>query len=233
MDNEKIVSLFKDFDLSLNDEKLNNIRDLVHKTLETNKLFNLTAIKEEDEFYEKMVLDSALGLKDIDLTNKKVIDVGTGAGFPGMVLYILNPQMDITLLDSTEKKIKYLEGYAKEKNYHMSFSSMRMEDYAQKNRNIFDYAYARAVSSLNILLELIMPVLKVGGTFVALKGPTVDNEIKEANNAFKVLGCKVVDIKKYVLPISKEERNIVLIKKEKETSSKHPRQYAQIKRRPL
>ena len=78
-----------------------------------------------------------------------------------------------------------------------------------------------------------MPVLKVGGTFVALKGPNVDNEIKEANNAFKVLGCKVVDIKKYVLPISKEERNIVLIKKEKETSSKYPRQYAQIKRRPL
>ena len=233
MNKESLRLALESYNLHKNEEQLSNLEHLVDTTLKTNESFNLTAIKDKDAFYEKMVLDSALGLVDIPLKDKKVIDVGTGAGFPGMVLYILEPNMDLTLLDSTTKKINYLREYSKERNYKLSFSSERIEDYAKNHRESFDYAYARAVSSLNILVELIAPILKVGGYFIAMKGPGVEEEIKEAKNALKTLSLEIVEDKKYILPESKEERHILVIKKNKETSLKYPRIYSQIKKRPL
>ncbi len=233
MNKESLRIALESFNLRFSEEQLSNLEHLVDTTLKTNETFNLTAIKDKDSFYEKMILDSALGLININLENKKVIDVGTGAGFPGMVLYILGPKMDLTLLDSTTKKINYLSNYAKERDYHISFSNERIEDFALKNRESFDFAYARAVSSLNILLELIAPILKVGGYFIAMKGPNVDEEIKESGNALKILSLDTIQDYKYILPESKEERHILIIKKNKETSNKYPRQYGIIKKRPL
>lgn len=219
--------------ISCSDEQFLALLNLMESTLATNERFNLTAIKNENEFIEKMLLDSALALYDIDLTNKNVIDVGTGAGFPGMVLYILNPGANITLLDSTKKKIDYLHDYCSLNNYKVNCVSARAEDHAKANIEKYDYAFARAVAPLNILLELIVPMLKVGGTFVALKGPDYENEILSCKKAFEKLGCHLQKTYVDVLPNSKEDRSLIYIFKDKKTNPKYPREYKDIKDKPL
>lgn len=233
MDRNTLVGQLELLNISFTSSQIDNLFLFMQDTLEANTRFNLTAIKDIDEFVEKMIFDSAIALYDLDIDNKKIIDIGTGAGFPGMVLKILRPNADVTLLDSTKKKIDHLNELSNKYNLQISGISERAEVFARKNVEKFDYAFARAVSSLNILLELIAPILKVGGTFVALKGKNVDVEIKEANNALKILGLEITKINNFTLPISKEERNIVLIKKIKPTSNKYPREYNQIKKRPL
>lgn len=202
-------------------------------TLEANQKFNLTAIKEEDSFVEKMIFDSAIALYDTDLNNKKAIDIGTGAGFPGMVLKILQRDVDMTLLDSTSKKIEHLKQFANDHSFVMSFSTDRAEDYAKANREKYDYAFARAVAPLNILIELIVPLLKVGGTFIAMKGAGFEEEINSSSNAFKKLNCQISSIYETELPESKEKRAIIRITKIKETNKKYPRTFSDIKKMPL
>ena len=231
----KINDLKKYFDLyeiSYDDQKLAELDALMHSTLEMNEKFNLTSIKDEEVFVEKMILDSAIALKDLDLDDKKIIDIGTGAGYPGMVLAILS-NANVTLLDSTKKKIDYLVDYSKEHNIHINGVSMRAEDYAKEHRESLDYAFARAVASLNILIELIIPMLKVGGYFIALKGAGYEEEINNSINAFKKLNCHIESIFETELPESKEKRAIIRIKKGKETNKKYPRQYSDIKKLPL
>ncbi len=233
MDRKTLEKYLSEYGVSFDDSMIENLEHLMKNTIKTNEFFNLTAIKDEETFREKMIFDSALGLLNIDLKNKKVIDVGTGAGFPGLVLYILKPSMDMTLLDSTQKKINYLSEYAKERNYHVNTVSARVEEYALNNRETYDVAYARAVSSLNVLLEMIVPLLKVGGTFVALKGREASEEIKASQSALNKLNCVITDVKEYTLPESHEVRNIIFIRKEKETNHKYPRRYSSIKKQPL
>lgn len=217
--------------INIDDNQLSSLISLMKDTLETNEKFNLTAIKDEDAFLEKMIFDSAISLEHLDLTNKKVIDVGTGAGFPGLVLYILNPNMDLTLLDSTKKKIDYLAEYANSHNYKINCVSARAEEFDHKE--VYDYAFARAVAPLNILLELIIPMLKVDGTFIALKGQGFDNEIRDSEKAFKKLNCHLHKIIEDELPESKEKRYMIYIKKDKATNKKYPRSYSDIKKMPL
>ena len=154
-----LLNALKAQEINCSEEQLNLLNTFMKVTLETNEKFNLTAIKNEDEFVEKMIYDSALALYDLDLAEKSIIDVGTGAGFPGMVIKILEPKAKVTLLDSTAKKINHLLGFAKEQNIKVEGIANRAEDYARNNREIFDYATARAVSQLNILLELIKSLL--------------------------------------------------------------------------
>ena len=116
------------YGFDIDDKKMENIEDIISKTLETNEKFNLTAIKEEGAFREKMVLDSALSIIDLDLKDKKCIDVGTGAGFPGMVIHFLKPEAKMTLLDATAKKINYLNEYAIKRGYHIDFVIDRAEE---------------------------------------------------------------------------------------------------------
>ena len=141
--------------------------------------------------------------------------------------------MDITLLDSTAKKINLLAQYAKDNDYHYQTVVARAEELALANREKFDYVFARAVAPLNILLELAIPLLKVGGTFIALKGPGVEEEISQSQNAFKKLNARVGKIIVDELPESNELRNIVYIIKDKETNKKYPRDYKDIKKLPL
>ena len=233
MNKEELRKILSSLGFDIDDQKMENIEDIISKTLLTNEKFNLTAITDEEAFREKMVYDSALGIVGLDLANKRCIDVGTGAGFPGMIIYLLNPKTKMTLLDSTAKKINYLKDYSKERNYSLDFVINRAEIYAKDNREIYDFAFARAVSSLNILLEIIIPMIKVNGYFIALKGANADIEINEAKNAFKKMGCKLEEIKSYILPESKEERNILIIKKIEKTIRKYPRMYNEIKKSPL
>ena len=220
-------------EINCSEEQLNLLNTFMKVTLEANEKFNLTAITNEDEFVEKMIYDSALALYDLDLSEKSIIDVGTGAGFPGMVLKILEPKAQVTLLDSTAKKINHLLGFAKDQNIKVEGIAARAEDYARNNREKFDYATARAVSQLNILLELIIPMLKVGGTFIALKGQGYEDEINNSKEALRRLNCRISKIYEFDLPESHEKRAIIHIVKDKQTNKKYPRQYTDIKRLPL
>ena len=220
-------------EINCSEEQLNLLNTFMNVTLETNEKFNLTAITNEDEFVEKMIYDSALALYDLNLSEKSIIDVGTGAGFPGMVIKILEPKAKVTLLDSTAKKINHLLSFAKEQNIKVEGIAARAEDYARNNREKYDYATARAVSQLNILLELIIPMLKVGGAFIAMKGQGYEEEINNSKEAFRRLNCRISKIYEFELPDSHEKRAIIHIVKDKETNKKYPRQYTNIKRLPL
>lgn len=230
--NDLFVALNRQ-EISCSKEQLNLLETFMNVTLETNEKFNLTAITNPDDFVVKMIYDSALALYDLDLENKSIIDVGTGAGFPGMVIKILRPNANVTLLDSTAKKINHLLEFAKQQNIKVEGIANRAEDYARNNREKFDYATARAVSQLNILLELIIPMLKVGGSFIALKGQGYEEEINASKEALRRLNCRIGQIYEFELPESHEKRAIIHIVKDKETNKKYPRQYTDIKRQPL
>ena len=233
MNKEMLINELNKRDISINKKAANQLVAFMKHILMWNERFNLTAIKDEDAFMEKMVFDSALGLTDLDLSNQKVLDIGTGAGFPGVVLYLLNSNTDITLLDSTAKKINLLKDYASENGFNYKTVVARAEEYARDHREQYDYVFARAVAPLNILLELALPLLKVGGTFIALKGPGVEEEIEQSQSALKKLNARVGKIIVDELPESLETRNIVYVIKDKETNKKYPRDYKDIKRLPL
>ena len=233
MNKELLLKELAKRDIPCNEKTADELVAFMKHILEWNEKFNLTAIKDEEAFMEKMIFDSAIALTDLDLSGKKVLDVGTGAGFPGVVLYLLNKESDITLLDSTAKKINLLKDYAEQNGYNYSTVVARAEEYARENRGVYDYVFARAVAPLNILLELCLPLLKVGGVFIAMKGPGSEEEIVQSQNALKKLNGRVNKIIVDELPESGETRNIVYIVKDKETNKKYPRDYKDIKNLPL
>ncbi len=233
MNKEQLIEQFEKFNIPFDKEKCELLFAFKKETLLTNEKFNLTAITDDDEFNEKMIFDSALVLSNYSLNNKKGIDVGTGAGYPGMVLQILDPSIDLTLLDSTKKKIDYLVNFAKENNIDIHSFAGRAEDFTRKNIEQFDFATARAVASLPILLEIIAPMLKVGGELIALKGLGYEEEIKASSKALKKLDMEIVNVRTFELPCSNEQRAIIHIRKNKTTNKKYPRDYSEIKRQPL
>lgn len=224
-----LLNLYKVYATSLQAKTLEEFKEF---TLKSNELFNLTAITDSDEFDEKMILDSATGLIDIDVKHKSIIDVGTGAGYPGMVLKILHPEGHFTFLDSTQKKINNLQVFAIANKITATFVADRVESYAKAHRESFDYVTARAVAALPILLETCIPLVKVNGYFIAYKGKEVESEIKDSKLALEKLNCRIERIFNFTLP-SGEERNILYIKKIKETNTKYPREYNEIKRKHL
>ena len=201
---------------------------------EYNKHTNLTAITEDDQIFLKHFYDSLTIIKAIDLNkNYSLIDVGTGAGFPGMVLKIVFPNLDVTLLDSNNKKITFLKELSKKLGiYGINFYQGRAEEYAQEKREKFDIVTARAVSNLPVLSELCLPLVKVDGYFIALKGSNKE-EITEAEFAIKTLGGTIENIVNFTLPIEESERNIIKIKKVKNTPKEYPRKYEKIIKKPL
>ena len=169
----------------------------------------------------------------VNFENKKIIDVGTGAGYPGLVLASLSNSA-ITLLDSTNKKVEFCRNFASNNGYfHVNCVNSRAEDYAKDHREEYDIATARAVSELNVLLELVLPLVKVNGFFIALKGAKGLEELKACENALKKLGGEVYKIDEFELPESKEKRVNIVIKKVSSTNKKYPRQYSEIVKSPL
>ena len=233
MNREKLIQELSQNNISFDEKRIDLLFSYMKYTLETNEKFNLTAITNEDEFVEKMIFDSALVLSNTDLSNKKVIDVGTGAGYPGMVLRILEPNVKMSLLDSTKKKIDFINVFALANNLPINSIVDRAEAYSRKYIEEYDVAVARAVAPLNILLEIITPLLKVGGEYIAMKGANYQEEIDQACKALKKLDVEITNIKEFVLPESQEKRVLIHIKKNKTTSKKYPRDYSEIKRHPL
>ena len=197
-----------------------------------NNNVNLTAITKEEDVYLKHFYDSLTLFKGIDLKeNLKICDLGTGAGFPGLVLKIVFPNLSITLVDSLEKRIKFLDLVIKElelKNIKTVHS--RIEEF--KEIEAFDVVVSRAVAKINILLELGCNIPKVNGLFVFMKGNVLE-ELKSAKNALKVLNYSLEKIINFKLPIEESERNIVILKHTSPTSNKYPRQFSIIKKKPL
>ena len=230
MNKEQLASELNKLNLSFDIEKLES---LMEDTLLTNEKFNLTAIKDKEKFRELMILDSVLPLTLLNFDNKIILDVGTGAGYPGLVLAQLSSG-SFTLLDSTKKKIDHINEYVSTNNINNVIGVVgRAEEYVSKHREEFDIVIARAVSSLNILLELCIPYLKVGGYFVAMKGKQGKEELEQSKCALSLLGAKVVSINEVELPESKETRINIVIQKEKETNRKYPRLYKDIVNKPL
>ena len=214
-------------------EQIDLLWDFMHHVLETNEKFNLTAIKDEESFVEKMLFDSALILNNQRFEGIDILDIGAGAGFPSVVISILSSNAHVVALDSTAKKVNFIKEYAEKNNLNMSTVAARAEEYAQDNREKYMVVTARAVASLRILLELAMPLLKVGGVFIAMKGPGFEEEIKEAKCALNKLRCKVDYIYEDQLPESKETRSFIYVRKVEETPKKYPRTFGEIKSNPL
>ena len=204
------------------------------RLLETNKVMNLTAITEPEDVARLHLLDCAALLNITDFRGKRVVDVGTGAGFPGMPLRILEPDFDLTLLDSLGKRIAFLQRVCDEMGLQrVTCIHARAEEFAAKHREQYDIATSRAVAALNVLCELTLPLVKVGGRFLAMKAVDSDDEIRTAKSAVAQLGGKVEDISDYTIPGTDITHRVVVIGKVKPTPDAFPRAFAKIKKAPL
>ena len=204
------------------------------RLLETNKVMNLTAITAPEDVARLHLLDCAALLHMADFRGKRVVDVGTGAGFPGMPLRILEPDFDLTLLDSLGKRIAFLQRVCDEMGLQrVTCIHARAEEFAAKHREQYDIATSRAVAALNVLCELTLPLVKVGGRFLAMKAVDSDDEIRTAKSAVAQLGGKVEDIRDYTIPGTDITHRVVVIGKVKPTPAAFPRAFAKIKKAPL
>lgn len=230
---------FKDelikLNINIDNEQLDKFELYYNKLIEVNSYMNLTAIVEHDEVYNKHFLDSLSIVKALDLSKEFTLcDVGSGAGFPSIPLAIVSNNAKVTIIDALNKRINFLNDLIKYiKLDNVSAYHKRAEDYAKEKREGFDIVTARAVARLNILVELCLPLVKLNGYFVAMKGTVASEEINEASNAIGILGGKIVERIKFELPDSAGEREIIVIKKVKATPAKYPRAFAKIKEKPL
>lgn len=221
--------------IELSDEASSRF-DLYYKRLiAVNEVMNLTAITEEQEVYNKHFLDSLMIVKALDLNKEFTLcDVGSGAGFPSIPLSIVSNNAKVTIIDALNKRIKFLNDLILELGLKNVIAlHERAEDYAKIKREFFDVTTARAVARLNILSELCLPLTKVGGYFIAMKGQGGNEEIKEAFKGIEILGGHVEKVISLELPDNAGARDIIIIKKIKKTPKKYPRAFAKIKERPL
>ena len=201
--------------------------------LEKNQVMNLTAITEPKDVAALHFLDSAALLTLADFRGKKVADVGTGAGFPGLPLKIVEPSMDVTLLDSLNKRIDFLKDVCADLGVDAACVHARAEEFAAGHRESFDIVTSRAVANLQMLSELCLPLVKVGGWFLAMKAVDSDGEIAAAKKAIATLGGTVERWEDYAIPASDVRHRLVFIKKVAPTPPKYPRAFAKIKKSPL
>ncbi len=221
--------------INLTDEMKNKFELYYSKLVEVNSYMNLTAITEHDEVYIKHFLDSLFITKAINSNNPyTILDVGSGAGFPSIPLAIVDKNANVTIIDALNKRINFLNDLVKYIGINNVIAyHKRAEEYAVEKRESFDYVTARAVARLNVLSELCLPLVKIGGYFIAMKGQGGKEELDEAMNAVKILGGSVEKIIEVSLPDDLGKREIILIKKIKPTSNKYPREFKKIKERPL
>ena len=215
-------------------EVVSPLVEYARRLLEKNQVMNLTAITEPKDVATLHLLDSAAILRYFPLKGKRVIDVGTGAGFPGMVLRILEPDFDLTLLDSLGKRIDWLGEVCNDMNLaRVNCVHARAEEFAADNREVFDVAVSRAVAQLDVLSELALPLVKVDGTFLAMKSTDSDEEIDRARGAIGQLGGRVKECVDYQIPETDVTHRIVVIEKVRPTPTQFPRPFAKIKKQPL
>lgn len=221
-------------DLALDVTKAEMLERFARLMLEKNEVMNLTRITEPDAVAQLHLLDSAVLLKYADFRGKKVADIGTGAGFPGMPLRILEPDFDLTLLDSLGKRIEWLRDVCETLSLRrVECIHARAEDFAAQQREQFDLVTSRAVANLQVLSELCLPLVRVGGRFLAMKSVDSGEEIDAAKSAIKTLGGQIAAIEDYTIPTSEVTHRLVIIQKIAPTPKGYPRAFAKIKKSPL
>lgn len=233
MNKDRFISEVENLGIEITDKKLEQLEKYYELLIEYNKVMNLTGITEKDEVYLKHFYDSLTIVKIINLNNENSLcDLGSGAGFPGIVIKIFYPNLNIVLVDSLNKRINFLNTVIKELQLEkIEAIHTRIEEYARVNKEKFDVVTARAVAPLNILLELGINLVKVGKYFIAMKG-NIENE-SNYYNAIKQLNCSLKNIIKFRLPIENSNRSLIKIIKEKSTQKLFPRKYNDIKKKPL
>ena len=217
--------------LALSDETKNTLCAFGHGVIRQNEVMNLTAITEPHRVAKLHLLDSLTLLTLADLKGKKVIDVGCGAGFPGVPVKIACPEMQLTLLDSLGKRMNWLQSFLPELGVDAECVTARAEEAVADRREPYDFATSRAVARLNILLELTAPYVKVGGAVLAMKGMAAKEELEEAKTAIRKLGLKVETVKEF--PIEDTAHTVIVLRKVSPTPAQYPRRYAKIKQAPL
>ena len=220
--------------LGLPDDGIPSLLRFSELLVEKNKVMNLTAITEPADIATLHFLDCASLLPLAEWKGKTVVDVGTGAGFPGMPLRILEPSIRLTLLDSLNKRIDFLQEVCEDLGLtDVACVHGRAEEFAAHRRESFDIAVSRAVANLQMLSELCLPLVKVGGSFLAMKSVDSDQELEAAKKAISILGGEISEVKDYAIPGTDIRHRLILIKKIKETPKKYPRAFAKIKKNPL
>lgn len=233
---EILKSATADFKMQLNNLQLTQLEKYFELLVEWNEKINLTAITDAEGVAIKHFADSLTLFNYVDVPeNSRVIDVGTGAGFPGIVLKIARPDIELTLLDSLNKRLVFLDNILTEIGLSAQLIHSRAEDGGQNIdlRESYDFVVSRAVAQLNVLSEYCLPYARLGGSFVALKGPDADNEISNAKRAVQILGGKIKNTYKFSLPNKGGERSIIVIEKNQPTPDKYPRNSGKIKAKPL
>lgn len=223
------------FEIDIDSAAFDRLDKFAEMLVETNKSFNLTAITEPDDVTVKHFADCLAIFKYAHIPkNAKIIDVGTGAGFPGLVLKLARPDINMTFLDSTRKKLGFIEQVLSAVELEGEILHMRAEEAAQlsKYRETFDFATARAVAALPVLAEYCLPFVKCGGSFISMKSADSDEEISSADKAIGVLGGKLESNTVFNL-VENMPRRIIIIKKNSQTPTKYPRPSAQIAKKPL
>ena len=217
--------------LELPEERIDTLVAFGRAMVKQNEVMNLTGITDDKGVANLHLLDSLTVLSTADLTGKSLIDVGCGAGFPGVPLAIACPDARITLLDSLGKRMKWLEEVLPSLGIQAECITARAEEAVADRRESYDFATSRAVARLNILLELTAPYVKVGGAVLAMKGMAAKEELEEAKNAIRKLGLKVECVKEF--PIEDTAHSVIVLRKVAPTPAQYPRRYAKIKQAPL
>lgn len=234
MDEIQFIEQLKIKGINLTDKQIQQFHQYYKILIEWNQKMNLTAITKKEEVYLKHFYDSISVAFDFSFSNQSIIDVGAGAGFPSIPLKIIYPDLQITIVDSLNKRIQFLQHLFQElKLDHCKAIAMRAEDFAKTNRETSDIVMARAVARLNILDELCLPLVKINGYFIALKGKKAKEELQEAKNGIIKLGGKLEKEVGFTLSNENDYRYNFFIKKSKVTPKQYPRNYSQIKKKPL
>lgn len=233
MNQNKFIEEVEKLGIEVTDIKLKQLEKYYELLIEYNKVMNLTGITDKEQVYLKHFYDSLTIIKIIDLENQETLcDLGSGAGFPGIVLKIFYPNLKITLIDSLNKRINFLNKVIEELNLKdITAIHTRIEDYAILNKEKYDVVTARAVAPLNILLELGINLVKVGKYFIAMKGNIINEP--NYNDALKKLNCIQDNIIEFKLIIEDSNRSLIKIVKNNTTPKSYPRKYNDIKKRPL
>ena len=228
---ETLTAGLPELGLELPEDIRKQLCDFGYAMVKQNEVMNLTGITEDSAVAKLHLLDSLTVLSSVELKGKRLIDVGCGAGFPGVPLAIACPEAEITLLDSLGKRMKWLEEVLPTLGVHAECVTARAEEAVATRRESYDYATSRAVARLNILLELTAPYVKVGGAVLAMKGAAAREELAECGNAIKKLGLQLESVKEF--PIDGTSHAVIVLRKVKPTPPQYPRRFAKIKQAPL
>ena len=234
---EKFKNGLQQLHIELSEKQMEQFLQYYEMLVEKNKVMNLTAITEFDKVVEKHFLDSVSLTQQLDLHQPlKVLDLGTGAGFPGIPLKIVFPELEITLMDSLNKRVLFLQDVISSLQLeNIEAVHGRAEEAARnkKYRESFDLCVSRAVANISTLSEYCLPFVKIGGSFISYKSSTIEDELKDGKKGIAILGGKVKDVYKFTLPDSKLQRSFVIIEKEKKTPKAYPRKAGTPSKDPL